>query len=51
MFFPLSTAISALVYSSLKYICKNDIYKENQIYDGELKKFIFLPSTTISALV
>ena len=39
------------IHKSLKYTCKNDIYKENQIYAGELKKLIFLPSTTISALV
>ena len=39
------------IHKSLKYTCKNDIYKENQIYAGELKKLIFLPSTTILALV
>lgn len=39
------------MHKSLKYTCKNDIYKENQIYAGELKKLIFLLSTTISALV
>ena len=39
------------IHKSLKYTSKNDIYKENQVYAGELKNLIFLPSTTISALV
>ena len=39
------------IHKTLKYTSKNDIYKENQVYAGELKNLIFLPSTTISALV
>ena len=39
------------IHKSLKYTSKNDIYKENQVYAGELKNLIFLPSTNISALV
>jgi len=52
-YFSLSTTIFALVYihKSLKCTSKNDIYEENQVYAGELKNLIFLPSTTISAIV
>ena len=30
------------IHKSLKYTSKNDIYKENQVYAGELKYLIFL---------